>query len=287
MLRQEKQKSSGNFYKGIIVPAIETIKFLTMKNFFTLLMLMALLFLGSGQEASASKNETGCDEDKKEESGAKKRSRFKGHWGGLELGLNNYVTGNYDLSLPDEINYMSLHSSKSRNVNLNFGQLSIGLGRHIGFVTGVGIGWNNYRFNGDNNIIKNVDGEIVELERDIYYPDQALKKSKLSTFYLKVPLLLEVQIPTDHHRLNIAAGPIGAVKLGSYSVMLFENDDKVKSNDDFNLNLLRYGATARIGYENFNVYATYYFSPLFETNMGPGGIDLYPFEIGIAFTIDN
>jgi hypothetical protein len=205
----------------------------------------------------------------------------------LELGLNNYVTGNYDLTLPDEINYMSIHSSKSRNINLNLGQLSIGLGRHIGFVTGLGIGWNNYRFNGDNNIIKNVDGDIAELEREVYYPDQVLKKSKLSTFFLKVPFLLEFQIPTDHDRLNISAGPIGAVKLGSYSVMVFENDDKVKSNDDFNLNLLRYGVTARIGYENFNVYGTYYFTPLFKTNMGPGGIDLFPFEIGIAFTIDD
>ena len=69
--------------------------------------------------------------------------------------------------------------------------------------------------------------------------------------------------------------------------MVFEDDDKVKSDDDFNLNMLRYGATARIGYENFNIYGTYYFTPLFKTDMGPGGIDLFPFEIGIAFTIDD
>jgi len=223
-----------------------------------------------------------CDEDEKKDSNSKNRSRFKGHWGGLEFGLNNYVTDNYDLTLPDEINYMSLHSAKSRNLNLNFGQLSIGIGKHIGFVTGLGIGWNNYMFNGENNIQRGSSGFIEILD-----PGAILKKSKLSTFHLKVPLLLEFQIPTDHHRLNISAGPIGAVKLGSYSVMVFENDDKVKSNDDFNLNLLRYGVTARIGYENFNVYGTYYFTPLFETNMGPGGIDLFPFEIGIAFTIDN
>jgi len=282
MPRQENLKSDGNFFQGIIVPAIETINTFTMKRFLTILMLMALLFQGSGQLVSASRNEKGCDEDQKDESGAKKRSRFKGHWGGLEIGLNNYVNGNYDLKLPDEINYMSLHSAKSRNINLNFGQLSIGLGRHIGFVTGLGIGWNNYMFDGENNVEKGPTGEIEILD-----PGATLKKSKLSTFHLKVPLLLEFQIPTDHHRLNISAGPIGAVKLGSYSVMVFENDDKVKSNDDFNLNILRYGATARIGYENFNVYGTYYFTPLFETNMGPGGIDLFPFEIGIAFTIDN
>jgi hypothetical protein len=68
--------------------------------------------------------------------------------------------------------------------------------------------------------------------------------------------------------------------------MVFEDGDNVKSDGDFSLNLLRYGATARIGYENFQVYGTYYMTPLFKSGKGPGGVDLYPFEIGIAFTID-
>lgn len=222
-----------------------------------------------------------CDQDDNKESAAKRRSRFKGHWGGIEIGLNNYAVADYELTLPPEISYMELHSAKSRNVNLNFGQLSIGLARHIGFVTGIGLGWNNYMFSGDNNIEKAFEGRI-----DILDPGAVLRRSKLSTFYLKIPFLFEVQIPTDHQRLNLSAGPVGAVKLGSYSVMQFENKDKIKSDDDFNLNIFRYGATARIGYENFNIYGTYYFTPLFKTNLGPGGIDLYPFEIGIAFSID-
>jgi hypothetical protein len=223
-------------------------------------------------------------DDKEGDSPAKKRSRFKGHWAGVEFGLNNYVTSNYSLTLPASIdNYMSLHSSKSRHLNLNFGQLSIGLGRHIGFVTGLGINWNNYRFDGNNNIQKNPTTGVIE----ILDPGAVLKKSKLCTYYLRLPFLLEFQIPTDHNRLNISAGPVGAVKLGSNSVMVFEDNDKVKSGGDFNLNILRYGATARIGYENFSIYGTYYLTPLFEANMGPGGVDLFPFEIGIAFTIDD
>jgi hypothetical protein len=54
--------------------------------------------------------------------------------------------------------------------------------------------------------------------------------------------------------------------------------------------MLRYGATARIGWENFHIFATYYLTPLFEKDKGPGGpdgVDLFPFEIGIAFTIDD
>ena len=68
--------------------------------------------------------------------------------------------------------------------------------------------------------------------------------------------------------------------------MVFYDGDKVKSDDDFSLNMLRYGATARVGYENFQLYGTYYMNPLFKSGKGPDGVDLFPFEIGIAFTID-
>lgn len=227
-------------------------------------------------------DEAAFDQDEQKDSPAKKRTRFKGHWAGIELGLNNYLTEDHKFELPDAIDdYMTLNSSKSRNASLNFGQLSIGLARHVGFVTGLGLSWNNYMFDSDYNIMKDTDGNIVM--RD---PEDLLKKSKLTTLYLKVPLVLEFQIPTDHKRLNVSAGAIGAVKLASYTVMIFEDDHKVKSDGDFNLNLLRYGATARIGYENFTLYGTYYLTPLFKTGKGPGAVDLYPFEIGIAFTID-
>lgn len=212
---------------------------------------------------------------------AERRSRFRGHWAGIEFGLNNYLTADNSLILPDNIDYMSLHSGKSYNFNANIAQTSLGLARRIGFVTGLGINWNNYRFDGNNNIIKSETGVIEE-----YDPETLLKKSKFSTLYLTLPLILEFQIPADHNHLNIAAGPVGAVKLYSYSKMIFEEGDKVRSEDDFSLNMLRYGATVRIGYENIQIYGTWYHTPLFTEGKGPGGIDLYPFEIGIAFTID-
>ena len=70
--------------------------------------------------------------------------------------------------MPDDIDYMTLHSSKSTNFNMNFTQLSLGLTRHIGFVTGLGLNWNNYRFDGNNNIIKGDNGVIEELDPGQY-----------------------------------------------------------------------------------------------------------------------
>lgn len=210
-----------------------------------------------------------------------RRKHFRGHWAGLEIGFNDYLTSGYSTFIPEEIDYMSLHTGKSINFNINFSQLSIGLTRHTGFVTGLGLTWNNYVFDGNNNIRKGPNGVIEILNS----PD-ILKKSKFSTLFLHVPILLEFQIPTDHQRLNLSIGTIGALKLHSHSKMIFENNDKVKSNDDFSLNMLRAGATARIGYENLSIYGTYYFTPLFKSGKAPGGIDLFPCEIGLAFNIN-
>jgi hypothetical protein len=221
-------------------------------------------------------------EDDRDNDRMRRRLRFRGHWSGLELGFNNYMMSDNSVSLPDDIGYMTLNSGKSTNFNINFAQFSIGLGRHIGFVTGLGLNWNNYRFDRNNNIMKDFNGHIVELD-----PGVTLKKSKLTTLYLTLPLMFEVQIPANANHLTLAAGPIGALKIGSHTKMVYDDGEKVKSNGDFSLNMLRYGATARVGYGNFMIYGTCYKTPLFQTGKGPGAYDLYPFEIGIALTFNN
>jgi hypothetical protein len=222
------------------------------------------------------------DQEDNENESSRYRKRFRGHWSGIELGLNNFTTSRNNLAMPADIDYMTLHSSKSTNFNINFTQLSLGLGRHIGFVTGLGLNWNNYRFDGNNNIIKGTNGVIEELD-----PLLTLEKSKLATLFLTVPFLLEIQIPVNSNHLSIAAGPIGAIKLSSHTKMVFEDGHTVKSWGDFSLNMLRCGATARVGYGNFQLFGTYYKTPLFQKGKGPGGYDLYPFEIGIALTFNN
>lgn len=222
------------------------------------------------------------DDEEKDNSKASGRRHFTGHWAGFEFGFNNFSTVDNGMVLPADINYMSLHSSKSNNFNFNFSQLSLGLTRHFGIVTGLGINWNNYRFDGNFNIQKRSDGTI-----DSISPIATLEKSKLATIYLTLPVMLEAQIPAANHHLDLAAGFIGAIKLGSHSRMVFKNGDDVKAYSDFSLNMLRYGATARIGYQNFQIYGTYYMTPLFKTGKGPGGYYLHPFEIGFSFAFNN
>jgi hypothetical protein len=210
------------------------------------------------------------------------RNKFKGHWSGIEFGFNNYLGPDKSVVLPEDINYMTLHSSKSTSFTINFAQLSLGFSNRAGLVTGLGINWNNYNFDGNNNIVKGGNGVIEEFD-----PGVPLKKSKLSTVYLTVPLLFEFQIPVENHSLNIAFGPIGAVKLDSHSKMIYQDGNKVNSHGDFSLNITRYGFTARAGYGNFQFYGIYYPTPLFQTGKSPGGYNLYPCEIGVAFAFND
>lgn len=223
------------------------------------------------------------DEDEAE-SRRRNRRRFTPHWSGFEIGLNNYLTADYTMSLPSDLSYMDLNTGKSFNININFAQLGIGLSRHFGIVTGLGFEFNDYKFEGNNNITKDEDGVIVP-----YYPedDIELEKSKLSTIYLTMPLMLEAQIPVKARRtVNIAAGAIGGVKLGSHSKIVYYDGgkEKIKDHDDFSLSVLRYGPTVRLGYESFQIYATYYMNGLFIEDKGP---ELYPVQMGIAFTFGD
>jgi len=224
------------------------------------------------------------DQDWEEQEHYRGSRHFRGHWSGLEVGFNNYIHV-ASMTLPEEISYMTLNASKSNCFNLNFSQVNIGFSRHTGLVTGIGLNWNNYRFEDMNSITVGTDGIVGVLIPDNSVP---VKKSKFNSLYLNVPLMFEAQIPAGYSgRLNIAAGVIGGLKLNAWTKLVYEDGEKIRTNGDYNLNLLRGGVTARIGYENFMIYGTYYLTPWFQDLKGPNGYNLEPFEIGLAFTFND
>lgn len=227
-------------------------------------------------------------DDEEDERSDRSWRRFRGHWMGMELGLNNFLTSDLSMDYSEEARFMELNTGKSWDVNFNFLQYSLGFGTDkVGLVTGMGIELNNYRFDNPLSLIKE-NGIIVADSSYLLDPDvSSIEKSKLNTSYLTLPLILEFQIPTGRsgHRIHFSAGAIGGVKLWSTTKVVYKDQDgnkeknKVKGND-YNLSPLRYGVTARIGYRAINIYANYNLTPLFEKNKGP---ELYPFSIGLSF----
>lgn len=209
---------------------------------------------------------------------------FDGHLGGIEFGYNAWSTDQWGRNDGTIEEYLDLKTAKSSSFNIVAPPVSLGFSRHFGIVTGLGVSFNNYRFDGNNSLTVG-DGGVVAPA----YPAAGInyEKSKLATIYGILPVMLEVQIPVTYSStINLGAGVIGAVKLGSHTKTVYYDDGKQKEKDhnDFNLNVLRYGVTARAGYEMIQVYGTCYLSPMFEKGKGP---ELYPFEVGIALTIND
>jgi hypothetical protein len=203
-------------------------------------------------------------------------ARFKGHWAAMEMGVNSFANVNYKGYTTS--NFMDLNQNKSYEVGFNFVRYSIGLQKdkkNVGIVTGLGLTFNDYRFSNPYTL-KN-DGGITN---PVLLDEAALSKSKLSTTFLTVPLILEFQVPVNGHdkRFYFSGGVIGGLKVGSHTKVK-KDGDKSKSRDDFNINPFRYGATARAGYKGINIFGTYYFSSFFKEGRGP---EMFPFTIGIG-----
>jgi hypothetical protein len=214
--------------------------------------------------------------------------RFKGSWSGFSMGYSNFVDKNFALT-DGGAAYMDLNTGKSWNMNLNFAQYSINfVNDKFGLVTGLGLEWNYYRFDNDNSIQKDANGEITELDlTQPPYDTWNIEKSKLSTTYATLPVLLEVHTSSSQSRgLVFSAGAIGGVKLGSNTKIVYKESgdkNKDKSKDDYNLSPFRYGVHARIGVGDWLIYGTYYLTPLFEKDKGP---ELYPISVGIALSFE-
>ena len=139
------------------------------------------------------------DDDREENDRSRGGRHFRGHWAGFEIGFNNYMYAS-SMTLPAEISYMTLNASKSNCFNLNFSQVNIGFGRHAGLVSGIGLNWNTYRFDGINSIAVNSEGNIAELIPDSSVP---LKKSKFNTLYLNVPIRWQIRIVWQQLELEL------------------------------------------------------------------------------------
>lgn len=213
-----------------------------------------------------------------------KAKHFRGHLAGFEAGFNNFVHAG-SMVLPAQIDYMSLETNSSCSFNVNFSQINIGLCRYSGIVAGIGLNWNNYRFKNLNSIAINEEGIVTGISASSSAP---VKRSKFSTLYLNVPVLFEIQVPAGYsNSLNIAAGVVGGIKLNAWTKVVLKDGEKSRVNGDYNLNLLRGGVTGRVGYRNFMIYGTYYLTPWFQENKGPEGLNIEPFEIGLAFTFND
>jgi hypothetical protein len=200
---------------------------------------------------------------------------------------------------------MDLRMTKSIAVNLNFFEQNVALSKNQkwGFVTGLGLEWHNYRFSRNTRL--NSDSSFL-----IGYIDQgiSIRKTKLTTLHLTVPVLFEFQTNHRHKKnsFHVGAGMVIGARLSSHTKKYYNelNKDfeiarynpatgkyeteflatspshsKGKTFDDFFLQPFKFDATVRIGWGFINLFATYSVNQMFQKDKGP---ELYPWTIGIT-----
>jgi len=204
--------------------------------------------------------------------------RMDGTWDGLEVGLANLSNADYKLELPDNAGFLDYRMNQSWGFNLNFAEKSLGIiGNYVGLVTGLGYEYQQYMLTNDINLVKTeggITGEALDID---------LTKNRFSMSYLTLPLMMEFQIPVsgENHRIKLSAGVVGGLRLGSRQVQKYEasgGKEKIKTKDDFYLRDFRYGFTARAGYGDFTLFATYYPQTLFVNGKGP---EVFPVTFGV------
>ena len=139
-----------------------------------------------------------------------------------------------------------MENQKNDNLNLLEANLPI-IKQNLGLVTGLGIEFNNYKFEG-NNYIKKIDGKIAAL-----VPADSLifDKSKLSCSYLKVPFMIEYQTnsKSSKNSFHFGAGANLGLRLRSHTKYNYlEDGKKVKEKewDNFYLNPYRVAGIVKL-----------------------------------------
>jgi hypothetical protein len=210
-----------------------------------------------------------------------KAKQTKPIWKGFEIGFNNYFNAQGNTDIPTGYEFMELNTGKSVAVSLNLLQKNIRFGHsNFWFFTGLGITWNNYRF--DKNAFLNSNQGMVTGGFDTTSVNN-YSKSKLTTSYLTAPVMFELFTSKKYkNAFHIGAGALLGYRLGSHTKQKYEsggNNFKPKSFDDFYLNAFRYGGRIALGYGKFNLFADYYSTSLFREKKGP---QLYPAAFGVT-----
>ncbi len=203
------------------------------------------------------------------------------HWDGIDLGVNVLLNKDNKTTLAEGDQWLDLDYSHSLSWRFNIIEEKIRIYKdYAGIIIGAGLTYNSYGLK--RNVDINADSTGATTGFAVADSSRDYNKNKLRASYINIPLMLEFNTSEDNDKsFHIAAGVIGGWKMGSIIKQKWDDGDDKNSyrrKSDFNMNPFTFDLTARVGYKNFTVFATYGLTPLFKKDKGP---EVYPMTVGL------
>lgn len=163
------------------------------------------------------------------------------------------------------------------------------------FHPGFGIGSEKYTFSEDVTLgydydsLGNYGVEFIPLD-SIYGIGTSYKKSQFNPIYIDIPM--EIRWRSKKYdpirSLKVAiGGKVGFLIDNKTKVKYTESGEtkKTKQKEKFELNTIRYGAYAKIGFGGFSAFYYYSISDLFKKDKGPMSTTMYPMTFGLSLSL--
>lgn len=188
----------------------------------------------------------------------KERSSYSIEFAGIAFGfvnatnaperMNVNMASSYEISLPA---ILRLHWSPWRN----------GTSFSIGF----GLGWRNYRMNGNTRFVK--DGNRLAFDA---YPENAdIKFSRIKMFSLSVPLMWHQQLSSKG--FNLALG--GVVNFNTHASLktkyVLDGTECTDTDNDLHQQKVSFDLMGVIGFKSIGFYVKYSPTHVLNTDFGP------------------
>jgi hypothetical protein len=201
------------------------------------------------------------------------------HWDGIDLGVNVLLNKDNKTTLDAKDQWLDLDYTHSLSWRFNIVEEKIRIYKdYAGIIIGAGLTYNSYGFKQNVNVTSDSTGATTAVADTV----RDFNKNKLRASYINIPLMLEFNTSENNNKsFHIAAGVIGGWKMGSVIKQKWDDGDDKNSNrrkSDFNMNPFTFDLTARVGYKNLTVFATYGLTPLFKKDKGP---EVYPMTVGL------
>lgn len=208
--------------------------------------------------------------------------RFSGHWSGVGYGFLNFTE-------TPKGEWKGMEPDWSNSFVMQFNFLTYGVSfvprNHFGLVTGLGFEYQRIRFNNDYFSLGKAEGNLIPI--DLHALDaKDITRSSLKSFYLTVPVMLELQLPAARrNQFFLSAGVMGGLHIHSRTKVVYHDKEdqkhKEKEKGSFNMIPFKADAVAKIGFNHVHIWGSYSLTDMFKDNE----INVRTYTIGLGVTI--